>query len=75
MFFLQTYTISISTVKLLYTVKEKGGKPVRKPYLLSYILRNPYINIKSENSQDYAQKPQPKLNFMFVHSASGLLFI
>jgi hypothetical protein len=31
-------------------VKEKGGKPDRKPYPLSYGLRN----IKSENSQDYA---------------------
>jgi hypothetical protein len=28
-------------------VKEKGGKPDRKPYPLSY-------DIKSENSQDYA---------------------
>jgi hypothetical protein len=28
----------------MYTVKEKGGKPDRKPYLLSYGLRNPYRN-------------------------------
>ncbi len=27
---------------LLYTVKEKGGKPDRKPYPLPYGLRNPY---------------------------------
>jgi hypothetical protein len=39
---------------LLYTVKEKGGKPDRKPYPLPYGLRNPYRNLKSENSQDYA---------------------
>jgi hypothetical protein len=26
------------------TVKEKGGKPDRKPYPLSYGLRNPYRN-------------------------------
>jgi hypothetical protein len=38
---------------LLYTVKEKGGKPDRKPHPLPYGLRNPYRNFKSENSQDY----------------------
>ncbi len=37
------------------TVKEKGGKPDRKPRPLS---RNPYRNLKSENLQAYAQKPQ-----------------
>jgi hypothetical protein len=42
----------------MYTVKKKGGKPDRKPYPLPYGLRNPYRNLKSENSQDYAQKPQ-----------------
>jgi hypothetical protein len=31
------------------------GKPDRNPYLLPYGLRNPYKNLKSENSQDYAQ--------------------
>jgi hypothetical protein len=40
------------------SIKEKGGKPDRKPYSLPYSLRNPYRNLKSENSQDYAQKPQ-----------------
>jgi len=44
---------------MLYTVKEKGGKPDRKPYPLLYGLRNPYGNLKTyEKSQDYAQKPQ-----------------
>jgi hypothetical protein len=52
----------------LYTVKEKGGKPVRKPYLLPYGLRNPYRNLKSDNAQDYTQKPQR--NCTFVDSAS-----
>jgi hypothetical protein len=33
-------------------VKEKRGKPDRKPYALG--LRNPYRNLMSENSQDYA---------------------
>jgi hypothetical protein len=36
-------------------VKEKGGKPDRKPYPLPYGLRNPYGNLKSQNS--HAQKP------------------
>ncbi len=53
--FLQTLNLlGISTIQLLYTVKEKGGKP----YLLPYGFRNPYRNLKSENSQVYAQKPQ-----------------
>jgi hypothetical protein len=43
---------------LLYTVKEKGGKPDKKPCHLPYGLRNPYRPLKSENSQDYAQKSQ-----------------
>jgi hypothetical protein len=42
---------------LLYTVKEKGEKPDRKPQPLLYGLGNPYRNLKSEKSQDYAQKP------------------
>ncbi len=53
-----SHPLSVSTVQLLYTVKEKGGKPDRKPYPLPYGLRNPYRNLKSENSQDYAHKPQ-----------------
>ncbi len=50
--------LCIPIIQLMYTVKEKGGKTDRKPYPLSYGLRNPYRNLKSENSQDYAQKPQ-----------------
>jgi hypothetical protein len=38
----------------LYTVKEKGGKTDIKPQPLPYDLRNPYRNLESENSQDYA---------------------
>ena len=52
----------------MYTVKEKGGKPDRKPHPLLYGLRNPYRNFKSENSQVYAQKPRRK--FSFINSAS-----
>jgi hypothetical protein len=54
----------ISTVKVMYNVKEKG----EKPYPLPYGLRNPYRNLKSVNTQDYAQKPQR--NFTFMNSAS-----
>ncbi len=36
----------------------------RKPYPLPYGLRNPYRNLKSENSQKYAQKPQRNSTFM-----------
>ncbi len=64
--FLQTH--ATSTVKLQYTVKEKGRKPDRKPYPLPYGLRNPYRNLKSLNSEDYAQKPQR--NCMFMNLAS-----
>jgi hypothetical protein len=58
-FFKLTEPLAVLYVlQLLYTVKEKGGKPNRKPYTLPYDLGNPYRNLKSENSQDYAQKPQ-----------------
>jgi hypothetical protein len=56
--FLQIHATSYAYLQFSYTVKEKGGKTDRKPYPLSYGLRNPYRNLKSENSQDYAQKPQ-----------------
>jgi hypothetical protein len=57
---------TVSRVQLLCTIKEKGGILDRKPSLW---LRNPYRNLKSENSQDYAQKPQR--NCTFMNSASG----
>jgi hypothetical protein len=49
----------------VYTVKEKGGKPDREPNALPYGLRNPYTNLKSENSQDYAQKHQRSCKFIY----------
>ncbi len=56
------------TQPLAVSVKEKGGKHDWKPYPLPYGLRNIYINLKSENSQDYAQKPQRECNVrMYVH--------
>jgi len=45
-FFKLAQPITVSTVQLLYTVEEKGGKPDRKPYPLPYGLRNPYRNLK-----------------------------
>ncbi len=57
----------LEDLTVLYTVKEKGGKPDRKPYPLPYDLRNTYRNINS-NSQDYAQKPQRNCKFMNLAS-------
>jgi hypothetical protein len=65
--FLQTHATSY--VYLQYTVKEKGGKPDRKPYALPYGLKNPYRNLKPENCQNYGQKPQR--NCTLMNSASG----
>jgi hypothetical protein len=63
--------LTVSRAQLLYTVQKKGGKPDRKTHPLFYGLRNPYKNLKSENSQDYAQKPQR--HCMFMNSASDQL--
>jgi hypothetical protein len=75
--FLQTHATSYSFCSALsYTVKEKGGKPDRKPHPLPNDLRNPYVNHKSEHSQGYAQMPQR--NCTFMNSASRfrtLLFV
>ena len=51
--FLQTRATS-----LLYIGIGERRKIERKPHPLPYGLRNPYRNLKSENSQDYAQEPQ-----------------
>jgi len=66
-FFKLMAPLTVSTVQLLYSVKEKGGKPDRKPYHIPYDLRNPSRKLKSENSQDYAQTPQR--NCVFTNSA------
>ncbi len=60
-----TYFYSSVTVHC----SEKGGKPDRTPYPLSYGFRNPYINFKPEISHDYAQEPQR--NCAFINLASG----
>ncbi len=62
-FYFFKFTQPISTVQLLYTVKEKGGKPDRKPHHLPYGLRNPYRNLKYEKQQR---------NCTFMNSASVL---
>ncbi len=67
--FLQTHATFYSFyTKLLYTAKQKGGEPDRKPHPLPYGFRNPYRKLKSDNSQDYAQKPH-------MNSASELAFV
>ncbi len=57
-FFNLTQPLTESTVQLLYTVKEKERNLIEniRPYQW---FKNPYSNLKSENYQDYAQKPQP----------------
>ncbi len=63
---MQPHTIFYSSV----TVHFKGERRKSwKPYSLPYGLRNSYRNLKSENTQDYAQKP--KRNWMFMNSASA----
>jgi hypothetical protein len=51
-FFKLTQPLTVSTVQLLDTVKEKRVKPDRKPYPLPYGLRNLCRNLYSDNSQD-----------------------
>ncbi len=63
--FLQTH--ATSTLELLYTVKEKGGKTDRKSYTLPFGLRNPYRNIKSEKLQ------KPQLYCTFINSVSAVI--
>jgi hypothetical protein len=75
--FLQTQATSYSfyTVRLLYTVSEKGGRPDKKPYPLPFGLGNPLRNLKSENSQDYSQKPQWNCTFMNLASVCAFINI
>jgi hypothetical protein len=50
---------------------EKVGKPDAKLYPLPFCLRSPYRNLRSENSQDYAQKLNEIEQCLFINSASG----
>jgi hypothetical protein len=67
-------TVFLLTPPLTFfsSIKEKGGKFDRKPYPLPHGLRKPEINLKSENSQYYAQKPPG--NCTFMNSASEVSF-
>ncbi len=57
--FLQTNATSYSFYSSVTAhCKGERRKPDRKLYPLTYGLSNLYRNLKSENSQDYAQKPQ-----------------
>ncbi len=59
------------TQPLTVSVKEKGGRPDKKPYPLPYGLRNPYRNLKPENSQDYGDYGQQlQRDCKFMNSAS-----
>ncbi len=61
--------VTFSTVHLLYTVKERGGKSDRKPPPSLWIKKSIHRNLKSENYKDYEQKPQQ--NFTIMNSDSG----
>ncbi len=45
---------------------------IGKPYPLPYALRNPDRNLKFENYQDYAEKPQRNSTFMNLASEEGV---
>ncbi len=65
--FLQTHAtfyVFLQFISYWTLQRKKRGKPDRKPYPLPYGLRNPYRNLKSENSQDYVQRPQRNSTFM-----------
>jgi hypothetical protein len=66
-FFKFTQPLTISTVQVLNTLKEKWGKPDRKPYPLAYGLRNPCRTLKSENSQHLCPETSTKF---YVHEFS-----
>jgi hypothetical protein len=62
--------LAVSRVQLLYTVKEIGENLIENNTPFPCLrLRIPNIKLNSENSQDYAQKPQQ--NSMFMNSASA----
>jgi hypothetical protein len=61
---------TVSRVHLRYTVKRNYRKSLIENYTPFPMvgLRNPHRNPKSENSQDYAQKPQRNYKFMNLAS-------
>jgi hypothetical protein len=66
--FLPTHATSCNFFSaLLYTVKDKGGKPDRKPHPLSYGLKNPNRNVKSGELSRVFPETSKKL---YVHEFS-----
>ncbi len=53
-FFKLTQPFTVSAVQLLYTVKKKEANLTENHTPFGMVLRNPYRNLKSENSKDYA---------------------
>jgi hypothetical protein len=53
----------------LYTLKRKEVNLIENHTPLPYGLGNPYRNLMSKNSKDFAQKPQR--NCTFMNSASA----
>ncbi len=67
-FFKLTQAVTISSFYskaiTLYRSKKENLIENHNPPPPPYVLRNPYRNLKSENSQDYTQKPQRNCTFV-----------
>jgi hypothetical protein len=73
-FFKLTQPLRVSRVLLLYTVKEKGGKPGQNHSLFPLVEEiHTETSSLSENSQDCAQKS--KRNCTFMNSALVLVLV
>jgi hypothetical protein len=64
--------LRISTVQLMHTVKEKVGNLIEN-HTPSLSFKKSIQNLISENSQDYAYKPQR--NCTFMNSASSFIHV
>jgi hypothetical protein len=71
-FFKLMQPLTVSASVIVHCEGQKR-KPDRKTYHLPYGLRNPYSSLKSEFSQDYAQKPQG--NCQFMNSAPRVAYL
>jgi hypothetical protein len=65
-FFKLEQPLTVSIVYLLYTVKEKGGKPDRKPYSPSLWFKK---SIQKPQVRELSREPQQ--NCTFMNSAPG----
>ncbi len=70
---IQTKVLGVFILVILIHLYSFGLRFLFHSHTTSYSFpkgeRKPYRNLKSENSQGYAQKPQ--LNYTFMNSASG----